>query len=345
MKKTNEKMIKGYKGFSPGMICRGKQYSENATFEEEYAKPCVCGIHFCRYPLDVFNFYSPADEAGLNEFAEVETLSPVLTDDNIKFCSKKLYIKKRISLAKLCQAAVNFILANIDKINEDQKSQIYSAATNTVDRSAATNTGHGSAATNTGDWSAATNTGDRSAATNTGARSAATNTGYWSAATNTGDGSVATNTGDGSVATNTGHGSAATNTGARSAATNTGDWSAATNTGARSAATNTGDRSVATNTGDRSAATNTGDRSVATNTGDRSAAIVSGKKSIAVATGFNGKASGALGCWIACAEWEIGNNGIPQPIDFKAVYVDGEKIKADTYYMLKNGKFVEVKDA
>lgn len=133
-KKTNEKMIKGYKGFSPGMICRGKQYSENATFEEEYAKPCVCGIHFCQYPLDVFNFYSPADEAGLNEFAEVEPLSPVLTDDNIKFCSKKLYIKKRISLATLCQAAVNFILA--DKINEDQKSENHSAATNTAEVSA-----------------------------------------------------------------------------------------------------------------------------------------------------------------------------------------------------------------
>ena len=264
MKKTNEKMVKGYKGFSPGMICRGKQYSENATFEEEYAKPCVCGIHFCQYPLDVFNFYSPADEAGLNEFAEIETLSPVLTDDNIKFCSKKLYINKRISLATLCQAAVNFILANIDKINEDQKSENHSAATNTGDRSAATNTGHKSAATNTGD---------------------------------------------------------------------------------KSAATNTGHKSAATNTGDRSVATNTGDGSVATNTGDGSAAIVSGKKSIAVATGFNGKASGALGCWIACAEWEIGHNGIFQPIDFKAVYVDGEKIKADTYYMLKNGKFVEVKDA
>lgn len=27
--------MKGYKGFSPGMVCRGKQYAENTEFEKE----------------------------------------------------------------------------------------------------------------------------------------------------------------------------------------------------------------------------------------------------------------------------------------------------------------------
>ncbi len=142
-------------------------------------------------------------------------------------------------------------------------------------------------------------------------------------------------------ATNTGYQSAATNTGDRSAATNTGYQSAATNTGDQSAATNTGDRSAATNTGDQSAATNTGDQSAATNTGNRSAAIVEGKESIALATGIKSKAKGKTGCFIVLTEWKEINFEY-YLVDVKSAKVDGKNIKEDTFYMLKDGKFVEV---
>ena len=132
------------------------------------------------------------------------------------------------------------------------------------------------------------------------------------------------------------------NTGDYSAATNTGDYSAATNTGEFSAATNTGYCSAATNTGYHSAATNTGYNSAATNTGDQSAAKVSGKESIAIVTGKDSKAAGALGDWIVLTErgeW----NGDTYPIkEVKAFKVDGDKIKADTFYKLVNGEAVEV---
>ena len=177
---------------------------------------------------------------------------------------------------------------------------------------------------------------------NTGYYSAATNTGYRSLATNTGGYSLATNTGHYSVATNTGDYSVATNTGYRSAATNTGYRSAATNTGYRSVATNTGHYSVATNTGNYSLATNTGNYSVATNTGNYSAASVEGKESIVIVTGKDNKAKGSLGCWIILTErgeWD----GDTYPIlDVKSFKVDGEVIKADTWYKLIDGKAVEV---
>ena len=162
-------------------------------------------------------------------------------------------------------------------------------------------------------------------------------TGYQSAATNTGDWSAATNTGDWSAATNTGRRSAATNTGDQSAATNTGHRSAATNTGRRSAATNTGRRSAATNTGDQSAATNTGDWSVATNTGDWSVATVSGEESVACALGYEGKAKGTKGCWLVLAEWKDGHRK-----DVRCFYVDGESVKANVFYKMKEGALVEV---
>ncbi len=139
---------------------------------------------------------------------------------------------------------------------------------------------------------------------------------------------------------NTGDYSAATNTGNRSAATNTGYQSAATNTGDYSAATNTGNRSAATNTGNRSAATNTGDYSAATNTGYQSAASVEGKQSIACGLGIENKAKGALGCWLVLAEWaDAGNEWRLKTV--KSVLVDGEIIKADTWYKLTTGEFVE----
>ena len=110
------------------------------------------------------------------------------------------------------------------------------------------------------------------------------------------------------------------------------------NTGYQSAATDTGDWSVATNTGDWSAATNTGNQSAATNTGNRSAATVGGAESIAVVTGYGSKAKGAVGCWLVLTE----RDEKMHILGVQAVCVDGETIKADTFYMLKNGAIIEV---
>ena len=96
----------------------------------------------------------------------------------------------------------------------------------------------------------------------------------------------------------------------------------------------------ATNTGNKSAATNTGYQSAATNTGNYSAAIVEGKESIALATGINSKAKGKIGCFIVLAEWKEINYEY-HIVDVKSAKVDGENIKEDTFYTLKDGKFVE----
>ena len=48
------------------------------------------------------------------------------------------------------------------------------------------------------------------------------------------------------------------------------------------------------------------------------------------------------GCWITLAEWKYdGEKGRSVPVCVKTEYVDGEKIKADTPYTLRNGEFVE----
>ena len=81
---------------------------------------------------------------------------------------------------------------------------------------------------------------------------------------------------------------------------------------------------------------NTGDRSAATNTGDRSAASVEGKESVAISVGRGSKAKASLSSFIVLAEWKEGHR-----VSVKSVQVDGKKIKADTFYTLKRGKFVK----
>ena len=103
---------------------------------------------------------------------------------------------------------------------------------------------------------------------------------------------------------------------------------------------NTGNRSAATNTGDYSAATNTGYRSAATNTGNYSAAEVTGRESIAIVTGKDSKAKGGIGCWIVLTERGEWDGNVYPIKEVKAVRVDGEIIKPDTYYKLINGEVI-----
>ena len=105
-----------------------------------------------------------------------------------------------------------------------------------------------------------------------------------------------------------------------------------------------GYKSAATNTGDWSAATNTGDWSAATNTGYRSAAGVSGKESVAMAIGYDSKAKGALGCWIVLGEQKQDDEYNWHLVDVQCFKVDGEKIKADTFYKLIDGQPIEAEE-
>ena len=158
-----------------------------------------------------------------------------------------------------------------------------------------------------------------------GNRGAAT-AGYRGAAT-AGDSGAAT-AGDSGAAT----------AGDRGAAT-AGDSGAAT-AGNRGAAT-AGNRGAAT-AGDYGAAT-AGDYGAAT-AGDYGAATARGKAStgsngLSVARGNNVRVKGGIGAILVIAEEGEDSYDI---VDWKAVVVDGEVVKADTWYRLENGELVEV---
>ena len=123
-------------------------------------------------------------------------------------------------------------------------------------------------------------------------------------------------------------------TGFRTVATNMDDYSEATNEGGYS---------LSASTGDYSKVTNTGFRSSAINTGDRSEAEVKGDGSVAIVTGSDSEAKAGLGSAIVIVERGEFNGKTYPLLNIKAAIVDGEKIKADTWYTLINGEFREVK--
>ena len=103
--------IKGYKGFNPDMTCRGFQYEENKTFEQEgEVKACEKGFHYCLHPMDVLGYYPPVGDNGVNRYCSVEgdgNMS-VNTDDTKVACSK-ITIKGEIGIRGLVKAAISYV--------------------------------------------------------------------------------------------------------------------------------------------------------------------------------------------------------------------------------------------
>jgi hypothetical protein len=78
--------------------------------------------------------------------------------------------------------------------------------------------------------------------------------------------------------------------------------------------------------------------------GDYSKLELNEVDSIGAAIGSDSTIKSKKGNWITLAEWKFDENKNRYvPICVKSIQVDGKKIKADTFYTLKNGKFVEVK--
>ena len=107
-------------------------------------------------------------------------------------------------------------------------------------------------------------------------------------------------------------------------------------------------------TGDYGASSATGDCGASSATGYRGASSVSDPTGVAVAWGHEAKAKGCLGAHLILSDWRyIGekwfDGDYKTPYDTeswelagaKMVQVDGEKIKADTYYRCVDGEVVE----
>ena len=289
--------MKGYKAFEKGMICRGKQYAENTVFEEETAEICKWGMHFvsAENPLEVLNYYPLVDDNGNEiEFAKVEALDEPVTDDNKKFCSKKLKIGGKISFANLVNAAVEF---DYSKANYEGKSSA-------------------------DDWAKIASSGDKSRLASSG---------YGSRLASSGNESCLASSGDFSRLASSSY---------ESRLASSGDYSRLASSGDYSRLASSGDGSRLASSGNESRLASSGDESRLASSGNESCLASSGENSVICCAGHNCKAKAKKGSWITLAEWDYSGDK-PIPICVKTEQVDGERIKEDTFYILKDGNFEE----
>lgn len=88
-----------------------------------------------------------------------------------------------------------------------------------------------------------------------------------------------------------------------------------------------------------------GDSAKIGSSGDYAQINSTGEDAVIMCAGRKSKAKGKKGSWITLAEWvKDEEKGRYVPICVKTERVDGEKIKDDTYYTLKNGEFSEVEE-
>ena len=153
---------KGFKGFSKGLICKGKQYTEGLIFEEARAEPCEIGMHFCENSLAILRQYPPTDG---NEFAEVVSLADDKTDDGQKFATTKLKIETTISLPALIKAGISFVFDRVKKSADKKTSSGY--------RSTSTTSGYSSTSATSGNRSTSATSGSGSTAKAAGKNSIA----------------------------------------------------------------------------------------------------------------------------------------------------------------------------
>ena len=106
---------------------------------------------------------------------------------------------------------------------------------------------------------------------------------------------------------------------------------------------NGGDSAQIGSSGDSAQIGSSGDYAKIGSSGNYAKIDSTGEDSVIMCAGKSSIAKAKVGSWITLAEWKWSDEKkCDVPVCVKTEYVDGENIKADTWYQLKNRKFVEV---
>ena len=256
--------VNGYKAFNPGLICNGKQYAENETFEESEAKLCVKGMHFCESPFDVLDYYPLVNDKGeFSEFATVVADGDIETHGN-KSCTTKLHIGAKLSFSGFVDACVSFL------IEKTKRSSGYSAKIGS--------SGYSAKIGSSGDCAKIGSSGNYAKIGSSGDCAQIGSSGY---------------------------------------------------------------SAKIGSSGDCAQIGSSGDCAKIGSSGNYAKIGSSGRNCVICCAGHGSAAKAKIGSWITLSEWKsIDDKYIP--VCVRTEQVDGSRIKEDTFYILKDGKFAEV---
>ena len=351
--------MKGYKAFRKGMICAPdrqhvKQYAENTVFEEDSAELCKKGMHFCKDPLAVLDYYPLVDENGeMSEFAKVEALDECTTDDGQKYCTKKLKVGAKLSFPALVQASVNFEFEKSTKtdtkmLSKDNNKKISSKS----DWARIGSSGNGARIGSSGYGARIGSSGNDAQIGSSGNGAQIGSSGNDARIGSSGDWARIGSSGNGARIGSSGNGAQIGSSGNDARIGSSGDWAriGSSGNGARIGSSGNGaqigssgnDARIGSSGNDARIGSSGNDARIGSSGNDAQIAS-SGKHSVICCAGNNSIVKAKIGSWITLSEWKFSDEENAYiPICVKTEYVDGEKIKADVFYKLVNGKFEEV---
>ena len=88
----------------------------------------------------------------------------------------------------------------------------------------------------------------------------------------------------------------------------------------------------------------TGNEAHSATTGYKAHSATTGKNCISAGLGFKNKAKAEIGSWIVLSDWKQDEEDNWYLSEVKSVKVDGEIIKANTFYILVDGEFKEIEE-
>jgi hypothetical protein len=303
---------KGYKAFAPGMICRGKQYAENTDYEE--ADGAICGkrmMHYCVNPFDTLNFYDLVGENGkFSDFAEVEALDPPVSGSDGNFAAKKLHIGAKLSFAGFVKACIDY--TKEQTIDNMPKSEI--------------------------------GTGDSAQIGSSGDYAKIGSSGYYAKIGSSGNYAQIGSSGYYAQIGSSGYYAKIGSSGNYAKIGSSGDYAQIGSSGNSAQIGSSGDYAQIGSSGDSAQIGSSGNSAQIGSSGNYAKINSTGEDSVICCAGSGSVVKAKAGSWITLAEWEYSDEkGRFAPRCVKTEYVDGEKIKADTWYRLKNGEFEEVR--
>ena len=324
-----EKKIIAYKGFDKSLKCRGFQYEFGKEYEMDGRITCCeRGFHACESPLEVFDHYDMLN----SRFAVVEQSGEIDKEENTtKVCSSKIKIKAELNLADIVKLGVEWIkdVTSPSKLKKE---------TDLND-----NGGYSAQIGSSGDSAKIGSSGYSAQIGSSGYSAQIGSSGYSAQIGSSGDSAKIGSSGDSAQIGSSGD-SAKIGSSGYSAKIGSSGYSAQIGSSGYSAKIGSSGYSAQIgSSGDYAKIGSSGDYAKIGSSGDYAKIESTGNHSVVMAAGNNSIAKAKIGNWITLSEWDC-INGVYTPICVKTEKVDGERIKADTFYKLVNGEFKEVEE-
>jgi len=322
--------IKGYKAFNPGLVCNGKQYAENTTFEEPEADLCKCGMHFCLDPMDVLEYYPLINDNGeFSEFAEVVAGGNTKTSGN-KSCTTKLHVGAKLNFDGFVEACVDFL------VEKTKPSEVASGYSTKIGSS-----GDSAKIGSSGNHAQIGSSGHSAQIGSSGNYAQIGSSGYSAQIGSSGDSAKIGSSGYSAKIGSSGDYAQIGSSGNYAQIGSSGYYAQIGSSGNSAQIGSSGNYAQIGSSGDSAQIGSSGNYAQIGSSGNYAKIGSSGKHSVICCAGRGSQVKAQIGSWITLAEWGTQDQEYI-PVCVKTAKVDGEKIKADTWYALKNGEFVEV---